>query len=241
MLIPPFIAFASVLFINIASANSDISPFLAEHTSSSFGQKTPIPQITKHDKETRYPFVFEGINKGGYTGWFRITWDDYPSGKSNKVESNSLSINQKWSYQVPAGAKNIVVEAYTNTGVVWDKHKQAFKSTVHSNSDLYLRDNQGKKEFGYALAIFGTALHPKYNLEVLPRGEKTNFSAVIYPEYTPPPTPPCSEISDSIYASGLELKFQNSCEYAVNFSVLIEYDALVLKKEFHDPYHQKLI
>ena len=100
MKIKPLFLFApaTFLFFNAAeSSENDISQYLTTNISYEFSQKAPVPEIPKHDQESRYPFVFKGTNKGGYVGWFRIRWDDYPSGKKNEVDSPNRAINESWS------------------------------------------------------------------------------------------------------------------------------------------------
>ena len=133
-------------------------------------------------------------------------------------------------HTVPASAKNIVVEAFTNTGVLWDKYKLAFKSTVHAGSELYLKDDGGKKEFGYQLDIAGTTYHPTHKINKLAGGYEVDYSQLFYPEYSEPPKPPCSEILKPETSPNSALyRFQNSCDYSVNYSLTLEINGSVKK------------
>lgn len=126
--------------------------------------------------------------QGGYTGWFRIGWNDKDTGKWVSYTSGNISLGFYHRQTVPKGTdkSTIRVEGYTNTGILWDKHKRIFNHTLN-NRTIYEFENK----YYYGIKTWGTTLSPRH-AEYNPKGSEldvtnpTSCLKLVLPDIPPP-------------------------------------------------------
>lgn len=87
-----------------------------------------IPKKEILDKELHVEFFLQG----GYTGWFKVGWTDKDTGKWIEYTSGNITVGFYYRRTIPKGTdkSTIRVEGYTNTGLLWDKHRTIFYHTL---------------------------------------------------------------------------------------------------------------
>lgn len=113
-----------------------------------------ISNNIKLDKPLHLEFFLEG----GYSGWFRVGWNDKDTGQWVKYTSGDITIGFYHKQTVPKGTdkSTIRVEGYTNTGILWDKYRTIFNHTLGQRT-IYRFEGSDY----YGIKTWGTTFAPK--------------------------------------------------------------------------------
>ena len=88
---------------------------------------------------------------GGYVAWIRVTYQQGGRGVT-AVDDSGTSAGWRRVFTIPADARNIHVEAWTKTGLVWEPWKSIIDKTYPSPPNECIK-------------VYGTTLDPKWNNE----------------------------------------------------------------------------
>lgn len=134
------------------------------------------------------PLHIEFFLQGGYSGWFKVGWEDKDTGQWVSYTSGNITVGFYHRQSVPEGTdkSSIRVEGYTNTGILWDKHRTIFNHTLAEST---LHKFEGR--YYYGIKTWGTTFAPR-SAEYNPKGsdlDVTNPASclqLVLPDIPPP-------------------------------------------------------
>lgn len=152
--------FLSICALMITSTNSYAT--MSDTTTGNTIQKSPRydsifdPQYgTNHNIKLTKPLILEGYNGGAFDGWFRVNYFDPWSGKWVELDSPTLQTLRYWKTEIPHHAEQIRFRGFSNTGIIWAKHKTGFDIQVSYTP----RTTYGEREY-FGVGLYGTTLSP---------------------------------------------------------------------------------
>lgn len=188
-----------------------------------------IDSVSIHDVDK--PLRIEFFNSGGYSGWFRVTFFDTAKGENVIYTSGNVALGQYVTFEVPSTAvmPEILVEGFSNTGILWDKYRTAFSFYIGESNAIYKFGSRyyfGMQSYGSTFYPSGGEYRPSMGVGV--NGSLDQFSEnamdcveMIYQ----------SDNYGSSVAPAKQYDLKNHCQYPVNFNLYGNIDDKTVKVE----------
>lgn len=110
--------------------------------------KTDCPEVGNMTTKPNELTVTQG---GGYSAWIRLSYDQ--NGKNiTAIDQSSTAAGWRQVFSIPAGATNVHLQAWSNTGVAWDQWKSIIDKTWPTAPNECIK-------------VYGTTLDPKWDNE----------------------------------------------------------------------------
>ena len=208
-------------FLDIpVSEDVEILPYLIP-------ENNKLNEIKENTSKSSDPkvIVFEVRNQGAFAAHATVDYRD-ARGVQQHVRSPTLYSNDVHRFVIPRLSTHINANAYSHTGIIWDKIRKAYSQTL-------TEETQGMSTFGegryLGIGLTGTTLSPRWHHNDVSKG--VGHGLKLDPYALHPQS--CTEAIS--YINTGEVMLNNHCDYSVVFNSSINTTPYSTSEEIYIP------